>query len=370
MKIALVTNSFLPRVGGAEYVIHHLARVWGLMGHEVRVITVSPGDEPEECIPYTVETFDILRGSARLGYHRFPFLQLAARTLGARLESYDPDFISAHFGYPVALWLAAISPLPKFIITCHGDEINPKGRPRGRYHIDRTLAASFNRAHGVVAISEYGRRMLEQMGVRPEKVHLVPNGIELERFRRTVDFDLRGRFRIDRDAPIVLSVGRDNWAKAFDRGIEAIALLLESNPAVHYVLLGRGNERWIPLLKELGIEESVTISTLHGDDLVGAYQQADLFFSPSVYEGCPLVVLEAMAAGLPLVVTDVSGSQDMVETGINGTVVEPGRADHMAEALARLLRDASLRQQYGRANIERSSYYDWDNIARMYLELA
>jgi glycosyltransferase involved in cell wall biosynthesis len=370
MKIALLTNSFLPHVGGAEYVIHHLARVWGLAGHEVTVITVAPGDAPELGIPYSVKTFKLLRGSSRLGYHRFPFLQLAVRTLSGLLESYKPDFISAHFGYPVGLWLARCSPIPRFVITCHGEEINPGGKPRSKYHLDRVLAESFNRAHGVIAISNYSRKLMEQMGVRSDKIHLIPNGIDRKQFRKPVEFDLRVRFGIPKDAPVILSVGREHWIKAFDTGIEAIALLLKDIPDAHYVLLGRGNERWIPLVKRLNIERNVTISSLYGDELVGAYQQSDLFFSSSVYEGCPLVVLEAMASGLPAVVTNVSGSQDMIETGKNGIVVEPNRTDEMANALGSLMRDKSLQKRFGLANIELSKYYDWSNIGKMYLELA
>ncbi len=370
MKIALLTNSFLPHIGGAEYVIHQLARVWGLAGHEVTVITVAPGAEPEQGIPYSVKTFKLLRGSSRLGYHRFPFLQSAVKTVSGLLKEYKPDFISAHFGYPVGLWLSRCSPIPRFIITCHGDEVNPEGKPRGKYHIDGVLAEAWNRAHGVIAISTHVLRLMEGMGVHPDKIHLIPNGIDRGRFRRPVEFDLRGRFGIPKDAPVVLSVGGERQAKAFDKGIEAISLLMKDIPDAHYILLGKGNERWVPLVKRLNIERNVTISSLYGYELIGAYQQSDLFLSSSVYEGCPLVVLEAMASGLPVVVTNVSGSQDMIETGRNGIVVEPNRTDEMAKALISLLRDRSLQKRYGLENVERSEYYDWSNIGRMYLELA
>jgi phosphatidylinositol alpha-mannosyltransferase len=370
MKIALITNSFLPRVGGAEYVVHHLARTWGHAGHEVTVFTVKSGEAPAPDLPYTVRPFSLLRGSTRFGYHRFPFLPFAIKTVGALLETFHPDFISAHFGYPTALWLAGLSPVPRFVITCHGAEINPKEKPRAVYHLDEVLAEALNSAQAVVAISSYGRRLMQEMGVLAERIHLIPNGIDRERFRRPVEFDLRGRFDIPKDAPVVLSVGRENWIKAFDTGIEAFAKVLDRVPQAYYVLLGRGNERWLPLVRQLGIERNVVISRLYGDELVGAYQQADVYFSSSVYEGCPVVVLEAMAAGLPAVVTNVSGSQDMIQTGENGIVVEPRCPGDMAEAICSLLHDKSLQKRYSLANIERSHYYDWSNIGRMYLELA
>jgi glycosyltransferase involved in cell wall biosynthesis len=373
MKIALVTHSFLSilrGVGGAELVIHSLARQWALQGHDVTVFTASPGEAPEGESLYSVRTFNLLRGSTRFGYHRFPFLQLAATTVGKMLKQYNPDFISAHLGYPVAIWLSRLAPVPRFVITCHGREINPKEKPRRVYRLDRVLADALNSSSGVIAISSYGQRLMEEMGVQPSKIHLISNGVDRDRFQKPADFDLRSRFGIPKDAPVILSVGRDNWIKAFDTAIRAFARVHATMPDAYYVMLGKGNDRWLPLVRELGAEGRVIFSELFGDDLIGAYQQADIFFSSSVYEGCPLVLLEAMASGLPAVVTDVSGSQDMVRTGENGIVVQPRRPELMADALSKLLSDRTLRERYSIANHEQSKFYDWSNISRMYLQLA
>ena len=132
---------------------------------------------------------------------------------------------------------------------------------------------------------------------------------------------------------------------------------------------GRGSGKWQPLVSELGLRERVVLSEgLHGDALVAAYQQADIFFSPSIWELMPLVVLEAMVAGLPLVVTNVSGSQDLVQSGENGMLVEPGAAEEMAGAIRQLAGDKDLRQRLGTVNRRRSDNYSWDRISRMYLE--
>jgi glycosyltransferase involved in cell wall biosynthesis len=77
-----------------------------------------------------------------------------------------------------------------------------------------------------------------------------------------------------------------------------------------------------------------------------------------------------MAAGLPEVVTNISGSSDAIESGTNGLVVERGQIDEMADALARLIENESLRRQFGRANLAKSRLYDWERISKMYLEHA
>ena len=124
-------------------------------------------------------------------------------------------------------------------------------------------------------------------------------------------------------------------------------------------------------MNELSLSHRVKLcDVIQGDDLVGTYQQADLFFSPSIWEMMPLVVLEAMATGLPAVVTDISGSQDLVATGETGFVVEPGVTTAMSDALLNLIRDGQLREQFRRSTLERANDYSWDQISRRYLELA
>lgn len=373
MRIALITTSFLPKIGGAEFCVHHLAQHWCRQGHEVCVINNTSPEATEPGARYAVRKFSVLRGTTRFGYHRFPFAWYASGQLRRALEEYRPEFISAHFGYPVAIWLGHLRPVPRFLITCHGPALNvtPRG-PRQRYGIDGLVAEALNASAGVVAISTHARQVMEQIGVKPAKILDIPNGVEVARFQTAVkEFDLRARFGLSPDATVILSVGRELWAKAYDIGIRAFARVAARASGAYYVILGKGTGRWRPLTRELGVEQQVVLSEgLYGDELVGAYQQADIFFLPSVKELCPLVVPEAMAAGLPEVVTDVSGSQDMIRDGHNGFVVPPSQPEAMADALLRLVGDEPLRRRMADASLAESRLYDWDRISRLYLEHA
>ena len=372
MRIALITSSFLPKVGGAEFVVHHLARQWHKQGHEVCVINPGTSEATHAEGAYTVKQLRLLRGTSRFGYHRFPWGWDARRKLERLLSEFQPDFISAHFGYPIGVWLSQMRPVPKYIVTCHGGEITPSSLGlRSRFRIDALLREALSSSVGAIAISRHARFLMEGLGVAPSKILDIPNGVDVDRFAKKVEVDIRGRLGVPKDSIMILSVGRERPEKAFDTGIKAFSRLVRMNCDVHYVLLGRGTDRWGPLAADLGVEDRVIFwDDLYGEELVGAYQQADIFFSPSDQETLALVVLEGMAAGLPQVVTNVSGSQDVVETGCNGIVVEPGDSEAMAKALYRLVSDHSLRSRMGVENANRSTKYSWDHVSRLYLEHA
>jgi glycosyltransferase involved in cell wall biosynthesis len=370
MRIALVSASFLPAVGGAEHVVHHLAVHWTRQGHEVRVLNCVTDEVVHPDGNYSVGMFRQLRGSERFGYHRSPFLWYAVRGMRRQLVEFQPDYISAHMGYPAALWLSKIEPRPRFFVTCHGGELTKfYWGSRARYHIDGILRESLNSAAGVIAISRHARFLMEELGVEPGRILDIPNGLELERFAKKVDFDLRDKLGIPRESRVILSVGREHPQKAYDTGIRAFAQVAARIPEAYYVIVGRNTGKWAGLAEELNVRDRVVFAgQLYGDEVVGVYQQADVFFSPSIWEMLALVVLEAMASGLPAVVTNISGSQDVIRTGENGIVVEPGHAEEMAEALVQLLRDESMRKRLGQANLERAAPYSWERISRLYLE--
>ncbi|MCP4592738.1 MAG: glycosyltransferase family 4 protein [bacterium] len=373
MRIALVTASFLPKVGGAEFVVHHLAQQWCEMGHDVRILNYAASEPSHPEARYSVRRYSVLRGASRFGAHRFPFRWHVARQLRRLLEEYQPEFISVHFGYPTAVWLSGVKPLPRYLVTCHGPALNetPQG-PRQRFGIDRLVAGVLSASAGAVALSSDGRRIMERIGVNPGKILDIPNGVDLARFQTPVtDFDLRAHFGLPADARIVLTVGRITWAKAHDAGIKAFAKVHAKLPETHYIMLGKGVSKWQPLATDLGVASNVVFCNgLYDSELVGAYQQADIFFLPSVKELCPMVVPEAMGAGLPAVVTNISGSQDMVQTGDNGFVVEPGDVDAMAEALQDLLEDDALRTRMAQASSIKAQNYAWERVGRLYLEHA
>lgn len=372
LRIALVSPSFLPDVGGAEFVVHNLALAWGRQGHEVRVLNWVTDEATHPDATYSVARFTLLRGAPRVGYHRFPFGRYTVRQIDRLLADFEPDFISAHQGYPTGTYMAKCRPRRPYVVTCHGRDLTHfDWGYRNEYGIDAPMLRAFEASEGVIAISRFAHDRLEEIGLSNDKIHDIPNGVDLERFRRKVDFDLRALLGLDAGARVVLSVGREHPQKDFATGIEAFRQVAGRVDDSHYLILGKGTGAHRERVAAAGLAGRVHLHEgLTGDDLVGAYQQADVYFSPSVWEMMPLVVLESMAAGIPAVVTDVSGSQDLIVPDETGYIVAPGDPTAMADRLVEVLTQPELRERLARATAERADDYSWDAISRRYLELA
>jgi len=376
MRIAVAIPSFLPDVGGAEFVAHHLAVQWGKQGHEVCVVNWRADEVTHPEATYQVRRFRLLRGAPRIGYHRLPFSWYTVSDLNRLLADFAPDFISGHMGYPMGVYLDRLWPRRPYVVTCHGRDLTSfSWGYRVEYPIDRVLLDALSHSQGAIAISSFAHRLMSELGVPEQTIKDIPNGVDLDRFAKRVSFDLRTCFELPEDAIIVLSVGREHPQKAFATGIRAFAELVtaesRSQRPIHYVVLGRGTSVNQALVNELGVSDRVHLCDgLHGDDLVGAYQQADVYFSPSIWEMMPLVVLESMAAHLPAVVTNVSGSQDLILDGETGHIVEAEDVPAMADALGCLVDSETRRRRFSEATRERVQDYSWDRISRLYLELA
>ena len=369
MRIALIASSFFPSTGGAEAVVHSLAQEWGKQGHEVRIFNWVSSEATHPEAVYSVRRFRLLRGAPRVGYHRFPWGWYTRSDLRKQLKQFGPDCMSVHMAYPTGYYLDGLLPDCPHVVTCHGGDLTKFNWGfRQKYDIDSILRGALENCRGAIAISSFARGLMEELGVSQERIVDIPNGVDLERFRRTSQFDLKDYFGLDQHKRVILSVGREHPQKAYAAGLRAFAAVADDYPEAHYLLVGKGTAGNQGLCDELKISDRVTFCEgLYGEDLVGVFQQADLFFSPSIWEMMPLVVLEAMAAGLPAVVTNISGSQDLIRSGENGLVVEPGDIDGMSGALGQILGDDDLRKKFSLSILESSEEYSWDRISRLYL---
>lgn len=371
MRIALVTATFLPNVGGAEFVVHHLANAWSALGHEVRVFNWLSDRATHPEARYAVRRYPMLRGATRFGYHHPPWGWAQPVVLAAMLARYRPDFISAHYGYPCGTWLASIRPRISYLVTCHGAELNtePWGL-RARYRCDEALVRGLRASRAAIALSRHARGWMEDLGVPSSRIVEVHNGVESARYARASSFDLRRELGIPNEAKVVLSVAREHPTKNHAVTLAAHARLARTRRDVWHVFVGQGTEALRDEARSLGVGDRVaTHAGLYGDDLVGAYQQADLFVLVSRFEVFPLTLLEAMAAGRAAVVSRVSGCVDLIEDEQNGLTVPVNDAPALAHAVEHLLADDPLRDAMGERNRIIARAHDWAQIAARYLEL-
>lgn len=248
----------------------------------------------------------------------------------------------------------------RMINYIHGEEITTEtpyrfyGRQRRRY-----LAA----ADAVVAVSEFTRSALVHlMGVPPEKIVLIPNGVDLERFSpgpRNVE--LLRRFGIGDDEPVILTVGRLVPRKGMDMLLRALPSIRAAVPNVRYLIVGEGEYGLTleGLIRELGVQECATLAgRLSYQDLLDLYRSCAVFAMPNRQmpdgdtEGFGLVFLEANACGRAVIGGRAGGAVEAVREGENGLLVDGNDPGDIAGAVIRILTDVGLRERLEQRGLE------------------
>ena len=242
------------------------------------------------------------------------------------------------------------------------------------YPLDKRVLRTFPR---LIAVSGEIRNELVRHGAKPERVSVVLNGIDPQKFRRVPDrrASVREAFGYAPEHVVIGSVGRLEPQKRFDLLISAFARIREIHPAVRLIIAGDGSER--PALQhqieQLGLGAVCRLPG-HHSDVVEFHHLLDLFVQSSVYEGTPNVVLEAMAMETPIVATAAGGTAELMRAGIDGLIVEPGDPTALYEAMKAALDDraaAATRAQAARARVggELSFSARMAAVERIYEEL-
>jgi glycosyltransferase involved in cell wall biosynthesis len=226
----------------------------------------------------------------------------------------------------------------------------------------------------VVVNSEAGRRLHEKLGYSPRRWEIVPNGFDLNRFHpdAAARRSLREELSIAPDSLLIGLVARHDPMKDHQTFLEAAGLVARERSDVHFVLVGHGinrhNAQLAELISRLALEEQIHLLDERGD-IPRLMAALDILALSSLGEGFPNVVGEAMACGIPCVVTDVGDAADVV--GETGIVVPPRDPKAMADAWKKLLGlPASKRQSLGRDARRRvEDSFSIQSVARRYEQL-
>lgn len=218
----------------------------------------------------------------------------------------------------------------------------------------------------VVIISSRMKSYLAAHDFQVSNIQLIPNGVDITRFN-----PCRAGNPIDEQNQIVVCVSRLSYEKGIDVLLQAWYQVHKQLPQAKLIIVGPGllQSQLEHMAKALGIAESVEFAGFQSD-IPAQFRRGGLAVLPSRVEGMPVALLEAMACGLPCVATCVSGSEDIIQHGVNGLLVEPEDYESMAEALLALLRDPLLAKKYGDAARRRiEQHYSLEHITDMYVEL-
>lgn len=208
--------------------------------------------------------------------------------------------------------------------------------------------------HSVITPTTYVARKLADYGVDSSQIVVIPNGVEADKYHLP---------DVDRDPTSLITVGRLTKRKGQDKILNAFKKVQEQVPAAHLHILGKGplREELVEISEELDISDVVTFhGYVNNERKVELMNEAGLFVFASRQEGYGLVVLEAMAAGLPVVAKKLPVYEDFFENGTNGYLVNTPVDENLAKATIILLYNHTTRQAISKRNRNKAAQYSWD----------
>jgi D-inositol-3-phosphate glycosyltransferase len=372
--------------GGMNVYVRELARELAERGHAVDVFTRrASADVPDiEAMPGGARLVRIDAGppqslaKARLADHVDAFAEGVAALAGAAGATYD--VIHSHYWLSglageqlKALWgaphVTMFHTLGGVKNTARLSEHEPDSRLDG----ERAVAAAADRV--VCTSHEEQQTLLRQYAVAPERIDLVPCGVNLDLFRPMGRSEARKQLGIGDDERILLFVGRVEPLKGIDILLGAAARLDGDGDCFVMVVGGdasapQGELAHLQgLASELGIAERVSfLGAVDHEQLPLYYNAADVCVVPSFYESFGLVALEAMACGIPVVASRVGGLRGTVRDGETGYLIPWRCPEPFAERLELLMANEELRRAFGVAAREAVERYRWSNVADAVLE--
>jgi len=219
----------------------------------------------------------------------------------------------------------------------------------------------------IVSNSNAGKRVLmEKAGINCNKIVVIPNGIDIEKIKqyktKIGSFLHRGI--------VVGSIGNLRKAKGYDVLVEAASIVCKKRKDIKFIILGKGPlEHYLKKkIKQLHIDDSVEFYGFV-DNVYNYILHFDIVIIPSLWEGFPVVALESMACGKPIVATTAGDMPEIIQDGINGLIVEPGNAKAMADALIKLVDNPNLMKKMGERSEGLVEKFSLNNMVREYVSV-
>lgn len=366
MKIALVSPYDYSVSGGVNKHISHLATEFGHLGHDARILV--PCSEREQ---------DRRVINASSSVVPVPFAGSIARiTLDPRVYRRTKRILQRG-GYDVLHLHEPLTPALPLAVLRHRDLV-PQAICVGTFHAYREVNRAyyygapifrrlFKQLDGHIVVSPAGLEY--HMRYFPTDYTVIPNGVDVEHFRPDVppiEQFADGRHN-------VLFVGRLEKRKGLPHLLEAFAQVQQALPDARLIIVGAYDElEKLPFalqVRHLGLNDVHFVGRVSEADLARYYRTADVFCAPSTgMESFGMVLLEAMASGVPIVASNIDGYHAVMDDGRQGLLVEPEQPEALASALVRLLCDPERRRAMSAAGWEKAQQFSWRVVAARVLD--
>ena len=272
------------------------------------------------------------------------------------------------------------------VLTAHGSDIETDIDSGHGFRLDvrndRRARQVMAKARYLTAISSVIERHYEEAGVSREKITRIANGVNLESFQAlNVDpLAVRRRHGLPLTGKMILSVGSDRPAKGHRYIPETLARLRARGHDVVWVILGGGPATMAPLAERAGVSDHLFVippignacprsGSFPSEDVIAMYRSADLFVMPSLSEGFGMAAIEAMAAGLPVIASEVGGLPSFITHGVNGLLVPPRDVEALQHAVEGILLSPDGGAKLAISAQATAADHDWSKISGEYVEL-
>ncbi len=377
LRILQVASAFEPLQGGTERVVGELAREIALLGHSVTVLTTNlfapQARLGEEKIVFSKggkkAEVRVVRVPNKLLLAGYGFAPGVVGWLKRHWREFDVAHCHGYNRHATESALFFLQGRLPTAFTAHGFYHTSKNRLLKQVHEKVLGSRACRAASACVAITQDDVKVFEGFGVPKERISIIPNGVALEKFSQK----LAGKNEFAKFKPFVLFVGRLHASK----GLQFLAEAVKELPC-RLVIIG-GDSGFEKSLREIvsafGIEQKVVfVGEASEEKLVAAYQACEMFVLPSEWEAFGVVLVEAMAAGKPVIGSDRGAIPRLVKDGKNGFVVPFADVSKLKEKIALLLKDKKLASKMGQRGKEFAKQFSWQTVARdtekLYLKLA
>lgn len=390
MKILMYTGAFLPRIGGAELVVHHLAEGLARIGADITVATFYRSKKKLLC-SYNLRRISTLRGLGRLKGRRFDkiYKKYKEIKLANLIKNEQPDIIHVHYLYPTGYEILKLKQKlgikTPIAVTSHGIDIQKNETINYGLRLDpeteKKILYTMNHVDKVIAISDDIYDEYISLGMSKDKIAEIPNTVAYNILSKPSQIS-KTDFGLDPDVPVILAVGRNHPKKGFKELLRIIRIIKDNNYPVMCVFVGKG----VSSLKEDALQLGIADSVMFFEEALPAgvkYQNenyapcdlisnffriADIYAMTSVIESFGLVTVEAMASGIPVVAMKADGSSGLVQHNYSGILID-GNHEQFAQKVIELLDNPEKRKAMGINAGKEAAQYSRETVAKKHMAL-
>jgi glycosyltransferase involved in cell wall biosynthesis len=371
LEIVLLTLKFFPLLGGDVTHTRYLARFLSEKEFRTHILTIQPQDHVQDVSGENLEVHRLGFSATTteletVGFKRFVYMISSFIFLIRLLSKHGVDLIHAH-GWDPALvggLFSRIFGVP-LVLTVHGIP-----RPR-----DPILGMVFQFLEGgllrlcsskhsrIIALTNSDKSRLIELGVKEEAIDVIPNGVDVREFGRERSSKFRDRYGVSDEAFLVLFVGRLHEQKGVEVLLRAAERLKDVD--VYFLVVGSGHKEreYKNLAQELQLKNVFFTGEIGREEVLVAFASSDVFVLPSIFEGMPYVVLEAMASGRPVVASNLPGLSEVIAEGGNGVLFDTGSDKDLAKAVLHLKENRSMTRSMGEASRRLAEdLFDWREV--------